>query len=108
MFRPVHNTLARLYWGPGSADLYPTCNLQLATSSMAQRDHRTGERARISAEVMRQPEVHVLELALARSAKQLIVNLIEHPQPARSYRMPERLQAPVSIDRKLSMQSEGT
>src|SRR5262245_66498196 len=55
---------------------------------------------------MCEAQVHIFDLALARPAKQLIVDFVEHSKPAGSNWMPERLQPAIRVYRQLSFQGK--
>jgi hypothetical protein len=52
-----------------------------------QPDNRTRKRTRIPAEIVREPELHVLHLPFAGFPQQVMLDFVEHPQPARADRM---------------------
>src|SRR5262245_35517572 len=61
---------------------------------------------RAPAQVVRQPQLGILDLPLAGLAAKLQPHFEEHPQPRGADGMPERFQAAVRVDRQLAAQLE--
>src|ERR671915_2032107 len=65
-----------------------------------------GEGARAASQVVGQAQVGLLELALARFALKLLVDLVNHADAAGPDGVAEALQTAVGVDRKLAFQGE--
>src|SRR5437867_6943502 len=68
--------------------------------------HERHARARLAAEIVREPDLRAGDLPLARLAAELLPALEEHPQPARAVRVPEALESAVRVDGQLPVQVE--
>src|SRR5439155_564616 len=76
------------------------------TSDVATRSHDRHERdagPRLAAQVVRQPERRIGELAVPGLITELLPALEEHPQPAGADRMPEALEAAGRVDGTLAV-----
>src|SRR5262249_40165318 len=75
-------------------------------SLLAKRNDRTRKRSGVAPEIVREPDLHVFDLALAGPPSELIVDLVEHAKSARADRVSKRLQTAVGVHRQITLEGE--